>query len=204
MMTTTGEPAIGGVCQALDQVRVAMTTSKRAIGRLLGGLVPACHDVSALFVVHAVEQGPSAESEEVTVGLVAARLGVDPSHASRLVTNAIRSGLVRRVASQEDGRRSHLELTGLGLDLAGRSQQIRNDLVARAMAGWEDAERAEFGRLFVRFADGLAGAVVEMGEGCPADWAAPPAAPQHTVAPHRTVGDAAPPSRSAGHPAPRP
>ncbi|WP_408907435.1 MarR family transcriptional regulator [Streptomyces albidoflavus] len=45
----------------------------------------------------------------MTVGFFADRLAVDPSRASRIVAEAVKSGFVRRVASQEDGRRSCLD-----------------------------------------------------------------------------------------------
>ncbi len=150
-MSTTDDFAICGVDRALDRLRVAM---KRTIGRLAVDATD-CPEPSHLLVVHAVEEGPPTDQEEVTVGMVAERLGVDPSRASRLVAGAIRSGLVRRVASQEDGRRSRLELTELGQRLADRGRHLRLELVAHAMAGWDDAEQKEFARLFERFADGL-------------------------------------------------
>lgn len=154
-VSNTDDSALGGVDRALDRLRVAM---KRAVGPMVAGTVLGCPDPSHLLVVHAVEQGPPGEHDEVTVGMVAGRIGVDPSRASRLVAAAIRSGLVLRVASQEDGRRSRLELTELGQKTADHSRQVRRELVARAMAGWDDAERAEFAQLLERFADGLCAA----------------------------------------------
>jgi DNA-binding MarR family transcriptional regulator len=132
-----------------------MAAGKRTVGRLVVENVPTCPDPSHLLVVHAVELGPATDHDEVTVGLVAGRLGVDPSRASRLVAGAIRSGLLRRVASQEDGRRSRLELTELGHILADCGRRIRLELVAGAMAEWDATERAEFARLLERFTDGL-------------------------------------------------
>jgi hypothetical protein len=85
------------------------------------------------------------------------------------VAGAIRSGLVRRVASQEDGRRSRLELTELGRTLADSGRRIRLELVADAMAEWDETERAVFARLFERFADGLCTAFDLAGAGSAQD-----------------------------------
>jgi DNA-binding MarR family transcriptional regulator len=51
---------------------------------------------------------------EVTVGTVAERVHIDPSRASRLVSELVDKGYVRRVASQADSRRIVLEATEKG------------------------------------------------------------------------------------------
>src|SRR5689334_1994081 len=68
-------------------------------------------DLEHVAVVDAIEEGSELPGHEVTVGDVAERLGIDPSRASRVVTAAIKAGYVRRLASQDDGRRICLELT---------------------------------------------------------------------------------------------
>jgi DNA-binding MarR family transcriptional regulator len=112
--------------------------------------------LSHALVVDVIDEGPAEGYREVTVGMVADRLAVDPSHASRLVAATIKAGFVLRVASQEDGRRSRLELTELGANIAAQGHQFRRRIFASAMATWTDAERADFSRLLGRFAEGLA------------------------------------------------
>jgi len=68
--------------------------------------------------------------------MVAEHLGVDPSRASRMVADAVRGGYVRRVASQVDGRRMCLELTGAGGNLLKNNQSLPKALFSRVMAGW--------------------------------------------------------------------
>ncbi|MFD0690508.1 MarR family winged helix-turn-helix transcriptional regulator [Actinomadura fibrosa] len=108
-------------------------------------------DLQVLHVVDVVDEGPDRPGQEMSVGLVAARLGVDASRGSRIVAEAVKSGYVRRVASQEDGRRIHLELTDEGRAAVEATRRTRQEHFARAMDGWTDAERAEFARLLARF-----------------------------------------------------
>ncbi len=108
-------------------------------------------DVQVLHVVDVVDEGPDDPGQEMSVGLVAARLGVDASRGSRVVAEAVKSGYVRRVASQADGRRIHLELTDAGRRVVEATRRTRQDHFAKAMSDWTPVERAEFARLLSRF-----------------------------------------------------
>jgi DNA-binding MarR family transcriptional regulator len=118
-------------------------------------------DLALLDVVDAVEAGPEesgpepAERNAVTVGVVAERLGLDPSRASRMVAAAVEAGYVRRVASQGDGRRSCLELTDTGRDIVAAAHRARQALYERLLADWPESERAEFARLLTRFTSSM-------------------------------------------------
>jgi DNA-binding MarR family transcriptional regulator len=90
---------------------------------------------------------------DVTVGAVAERLGIDPSTASRLVGHAIDAGFIARRPSPRDARRANLQLTDAGRRLKAVADQFRRAYLAEVLAGWTDAERAEFARLLTRFTD---------------------------------------------------
>lgn len=92
---------------------------------------------------------------EVTVGLVAQRLAIDPSRASRAVAAAIEGGHVTRLASQADGRRSVLALTEAGQKLLNEVERFRQGWFDQVMGEWPAGDRAEFARLLTRFVDGL-------------------------------------------------
>lgn len=92
---------------------------------------------------------------EVTVGLVAQRLAIDPSRASRAVAAAIEAGHVTRLASQADGRRSVLVLTETGDKILTEAEQFRRDWFDRVMGEWPARDRAEFARLFTAFVEGI-------------------------------------------------
>jgi DNA-binding MarR family transcriptional regulator len=145
------DPLLADLDRAMLRIRRSQT--RRSLNRLAqrdGSCPP---DFTVISVADAVDEGPSESDEEVTVGLVAERLGVDPSRASRLVTAAIDAGYIRRVASQRDGRRIGLELTGGGRAALDSVQQFRKAMFERAMRDWTDRERTEFVRLLDRFTD---------------------------------------------------
>jgi DNA-binding MarR family transcriptional regulator len=142
--------------EPVDSVERSMVRLRRGMSRQrLGKAAIRDHtlpvDVQVLHVVDVVDEGPDRPGEEMSVGLVAARLGVDASRGSRIVAEAVKSGYVRRVASQEDGRRIHLELTDAGRRVVEATRRTRQEHFAKAMSGWTPAERAEFARLLARF-----------------------------------------------------
>lgn len=94
-------------------------------------------------------------SEPTTVSAVAEALSVDQPRASKLVAAAVAQGLVRRLADQEDGRRSVLVLTEPGLEVLAAAHARRRAAFDAAMAGWAERERAEFARLLTRFVAGM-------------------------------------------------
>jgi DNA-binding MarR family transcriptional regulator len=134
-------------------VRLRRGMAKRTMGRQAAEAMGGSVDVSLFLVNDAVEEGPPIGEDGVTVGLVAERMAVDPSRASRLVSAAIKAGYIRRVASQADGRRVNLELTDAGRALSDELHRFRRAYLARAMARWTDEERATFARLLTRFVD---------------------------------------------------
>jgi DNA-binding MarR family transcriptional regulator len=115
-------------------------------------------ELSRILVVQAVEAGPIGPDQELTVGAVAARLDIDPSTASRLVTESIRDGYLSRTASQADARRVRLALTAAGRALAADARRYQRAVFEHVTRDWSDAERREFARLFVRFAAAVADA----------------------------------------------
>jgi len=147
----------GGDIDAIERALVLIRRSqtRRTLGREAFRRFGSAVRPSELAVVDAVEEGPNAGWQEVTVGDVARRLGVDASRASRLVAAAIRAGHVRRVASQEDARRTGLELTDRGRELASGAHAFRKHVFGEVMAGWSERERHQFARLLTRFVEGL-------------------------------------------------
>lgn len=86
-----------------------------------------------------------------TVGDVARLLGVDPSRASRIVAAAVARGLLRRRATQGDGRKVVVEVTAAGARLQQKGSALTRRRIAVAVAGWSAADRARFADLFDRF-----------------------------------------------------
>lgn len=148
------DPTVAAVERAMVGVRRSQTRRAlwppmlRAVEERLGIEL----DSGAAAVVDAVEE-PTSDGADVTVGLVAERLGLDASRASRLVASAVATGLVRREASQEDGRRIHLTLTELGQRVFEVEQDVRRAHMAEGMRGWSADERRTFAELFTRFVE---------------------------------------------------
>jgi DNA-binding MarR family transcriptional regulator len=136
-------------------VRIRRSQTRRTLGRLATLDLGQSVDLAQIDVVFAVDEGPAGPAEEVTVGLVGERLGIDPSRASRMVAAAIQAGNLRRVASQADGRRIHLELTGAGREIAQAAHRSRQALYDRLTHDWPERDRRELARLLTKFADAL-------------------------------------------------
>ncbi|WP_231333048.1 MarR family winged helix-turn-helix transcriptional regulator [Actinomadura graeca] len=144
-----GKDAVDAVERSMVKLRRGMARQRLAKAAIREHNLPV--DVQVLHVVDVLDEGPGPEGREMSVGLVAARLGVDASRGSRVVAEAVKLGYVRRVASQEDGRRIHLELTASGRSVVDATRRTRQDHFARAMDGWSEAEQDEFARLLTRF-----------------------------------------------------
>jgi DNA-binding MarR family transcriptional regulator len=108
-------------------------------------------EVSRIVVAEAVATGPEEPGQEVTVGLVASRLGIDPSTASRLVMETINAGYLSRATSQADSRRLRLELTDAGRELVEEAHHYQRVVFEYVTREWSEQERQEFARLLLRF-----------------------------------------------------
>jgi DNA-binding MarR family transcriptional regulator len=89
--------------------------------------------------------------QETMVSTIAQRLGIDPSRASRLVGTLIGKGLLRRAVSQQDARRTLVELTDSGLDLIRAVRSYKFLLLGEFLSGWSRDEIAAFLPLLARF-----------------------------------------------------
>ncbi|MGW2661081.1 MarR family winged helix-turn-helix transcriptional regulator [Nocardia tengchongensis] len=95
--------------------------------------------------------------EEMTVGGIAASMCVDPSVASRMVTDSIKSGYLLRVPSQLDGRRAVLELSPQGEEFMRDFRRRQRAAFEYITAEWPEADRLDFARLMLRYVDAIEG-----------------------------------------------
>ncbi|MER7569852.1 MarR family winged helix-turn-helix transcriptional regulator [Streptomyces sp. NPDC097941] len=141
----------------LDAVGPAFSRLRRAAALNVAKPVSR-KDMSRTLVLNIVEEGPEQDGQEITVGVVAERLAVDPSVASRMVTDCISAGYLIRAASQQDGRRTILQLTGEGLQMLAafrRHQRAAFEFITR---DWPKNERLQFARLLIKYVDSVAAA----------------------------------------------
>jgi DNA-binding MarR family transcriptional regulator len=108
-------------------------------------------ELSHILVTEAVAGGSVEVGREVTVGVVAERLGIDPSTASRLVAETIEAGYLARLPSQLDKRRLCLELTDRGRDLNAHAQAYQRAVFEHVTREWTADEQREFARLLIKF-----------------------------------------------------
>lgn len=93
----------------------------------------------------------SAGPREATIGLVAEELQVDPSRASRLVSDLIASGHLCRTVSQQDGRRAVLNLTDSAMAMFADFRDLKWTKAMQVFADWDEADIVNFARLFQRY-----------------------------------------------------
>ncbi|MGV9263277.1 MarR family winged helix-turn-helix transcriptional regulator [Kitasatospora sp. NPDC003701] len=108
-------------------------------------------DLSRTLVLNIVLEAEQGDAREVTVGAVADHLGVDPSVASRMVSDSISAGYLVRAASQQDGRRTVLHLSPEGRELMSRFRRHQRAAFEQVTGDWTEGERLEFARLMLRY-----------------------------------------------------
>lgn len=123
---------------------------QRALADLGLDLDLALLDVLMVIRAPANEFGEEPDGD-IMVATVATRLGIDPSRASRLTSELIRLGLVRRSVSQEDARRAILELTDEGTRIVQAVRRYKFLILGNFLKGWTDAELSAFIPLLKRF-----------------------------------------------------
>ena len=119
----------------------------RALLELKVGIDLAQFDVLVAIEAPAAQFGDSAG--ETMVATVAERLGIDPSRASRVVSEMVEAGYARRAVSQADARRTIIELTDAGQAIieAVRASKFLGDFLSE----WDKADVARFVPLLRKF-----------------------------------------------------
>ncbi|MFE1591405.1 MarR family winged helix-turn-helix transcriptional regulator [Nocardia sp. NPDC058705] len=88
---------------------------------------------------------------EVTVGGIAIEMGVTQPVASRTIAGCIADGLIRRAASQVDGRRTVVELTDAGEAERSRFAAEQREVFESITASWDLADRIRFAEYLIRY-----------------------------------------------------
>ena len=87
----------------------------------------------------------------LSVNAVAAALSMDRTAVSRLAAACVAEGLVKRVASQTDGRSITLCLTARGREALRRSRQAQRQAFDYITRDWDAEERMQFARLLHKY-----------------------------------------------------
>lgn len=148
-------PAAADAVASIDAVmhKVRRSLQRRDFGRQVMARLDPALDVTHLDTISAIAHKGDEPTQEVTVGLIADRLGIDPSRASRVVADVVDRGLAKRVASQLDARRICLELTAKGQRFVDAVRRNKLEIFARALGQWNERELVVFATLFDRFSN---------------------------------------------------
>jgi DNA-binding MarR family transcriptional regulator len=122
----------------------------------------------ALTAITRIEHGIGRDrAAEATVGLLAEEMNVDPSRASRIAADLVDRGYLARAASQVDGRRSILTLTGSAKALFEAFRELKWQKTMALFREWPEQDILDFARLFARYSDDMRRLYAATPEGTP-------------------------------------
>jgi DNA-binding MarR family transcriptional regulator len=132
---------------------VRRSVQRREFGRLILARIDPSLEVSHLDAILALSAIVSDNpQDEMTVGTIAERVGIDPSRASRISADLVERGYAFRVASQLDARRICLKLTAKSERLVTAVRQTKWRIFAGSLAQWDEQDLVTFADLLERFA----------------------------------------------------
>lgn len=143
-----GDEAVGAIVRidALMQ-HWRRRMHKRELGHRALATLGIPLDIAQFDVLAAIE-GASVEfgkaGDETMVGTVAERLAIDPSRASRLVSEMVAAGYARREVSQSDARRTVIALTPAGRAITDAVRAYKWLLLGDFLGAWSPAELNSF------------------------------------------------------------
>lgn len=143
--------ALAAIGQAMTRMRLLI--GRRFIGRMALKRMETGLELSDIDAIGVIKR--IGHQQEVTVGTIADQLRIDPSRGSRIVADLVKQGLLERAASQEDGRRSLVKVTEAGRQVLDGIEAIKRETIAEATRGWSPEDVEIFGRLYMRFTEGL-------------------------------------------------
>lgn len=131
--------------------RLRRSMARQSLGRRVLSDLGVDIDPGLVEVLHAIAGNGADAPDAVSIGVVAQEMDIDPSQASRLVREAVAAGLVARVASPDDARRSALKLTDLGASLVTGARNYKHALLLDHFQDWSERDLEDFARLLSRF-----------------------------------------------------
>ncbi|MFF0921194.1 MarR family winged helix-turn-helix transcriptional regulator [Rhizobium leguminosarum] len=146
----TGRENVSRIGRSMARMR--LMTGRRLIGRLAIQSAAPGLELSHLDVLDAVRRAQPAG--EVTVGMIAEMLRIDPSRASRVVADMVGRNVLRREASQADARRIVVVMTEVGQDLLAEIVAQKLAIISGIVSDWPQEDVERFAALFERFIGG--------------------------------------------------
>lgn len=90
-----------------------------------------------------------------TIGLVAEAMAIDPSRASRIVSDLVARDFLQRAVAQDDARKSILVLTDKGRSRLRDFTRRKWRLLGDVFQGWTENEITAFSTQFARYVAGM-------------------------------------------------
>lgn len=131
--------------------RMRMLIGRRYIGQIAISRAGAGLELSHLDLLSTVRR--LSKAQEVTVGALAEQMRLDHSRVSRIVSELVKRGVLRREASQEDARRTLVALTPEGIAWLDRMNEVKHDVIGQILADWSTEDLETFSDLYERFVD---------------------------------------------------
>jgi DNA-binding MarR family transcriptional regulator len=111
---------------------------------------------SSLTAISRIEAGTDGHPPRpATIGLLAEEMNIDPSRASRIATDLIGRGYLRREAVQDDGRKTVLVLTDQAIAVFACFCERKWDKMLDLFRDWSEDDITRFSVLFQRYTDSL-------------------------------------------------
>lgn len=133
--------------------RMRLLIGRRFIGRVAIRKIGAGMELSHLDVLSIIRR--SRDRQEVTVGSIAEQMRIDPSRGSRIVADLVKRGILKRVVSQMDARRTVVEMTPEGEKLLAQIDEAKTETITSIVGDWPVEDRLRFAALFDRFVTGF-------------------------------------------------
>lgn len=140
---------IDAVLQKWRRKAMRRELGHRALIDLKVGIDLAQYDVLAAIEAPETEFGEA--QGETMVATVADRLAIDPSRASRLVSEMVEQGFARRAVSQADARRTIIELTDRGWAVVQAVRAYKFLIMGDFLGGWDGKALDAFVPMLKRF-----------------------------------------------------
>ena len=150
MRQLKAKPDMQGITTISETMtRMRILVGRRVVSRMAVQKMDTVLDLGDTDVLKAVKW--IAEEDEVTVGAIAEMMRIDPSRGSRLVSDLVRKGMLRRAVSQKDARRTVVELTDQATAYFEKADQAKREIVQEITKDWSEDDIARFGEMFARF-----------------------------------------------------
>jgi DNA-binding MarR family transcriptional regulator/N-acetylglutamate synthase-like GNAT family acetyltransferase len=124
----------------IDAVRRFNRFYTRYVGALQKGFLETPFSLAEASVLYEL-----AQKDGLTASELAQTLSLDNGYLSRILTDFVQRGLVRKKRSASDGRQSHLSLTAKGKEAFRPLNRRQHDKVAETLATLSDEEQARLG-----------------------------------------------------------